>query len=106
MPRSSAVGSNLRQAFDQQKTDKRTCADRPIGLTSSLRLAHPRTNCLTKLTQTASNSPWGDRMNIAVIGGGVFGAVIAIKLAEMGPAVSLFERLPALMQAASSNANR
>jgi glycine/D-amino acid oxidase-like deaminating enzyme len=45
-------------------------------------------------------------MNIAVIGGGVFGAVTAIKLAEMGQTVSLFERRPALMQAASSNANR
>jgi len=45
-------------------------------------------------------------MNIAVIGGGVFGAVTAIKLAEMGRMVSLFERRPALMQAASSNANR
>src|SRR5262245_31380935 len=45
-------------------------------------------------------------MNIAVIGGGVFGAVTAIKLAEMGRTVSLFERRPALMQAASSNGNR
>jgi len=45
-------------------------------------------------------------MNIAVIGGGVFGAVTAIKLAEMGRLVSLFERRPALMQAASFNANR
>lgn len=47
-----------------------------------------------------------DPMNIAVIGGGVFGVMTAIKLAEMGEVVSLFERLPALMQAASANANR
>ena len=45
-------------------------------------------------------------MNIAVIGGGVFGVMTAIKLAEMGQTVSLFERLPTLMQAASANANR
>ena len=45
-------------------------------------------------------------MDIAVIGGGVFGVMTAIKLAEMGQTVSLFERRPALMQAASANANR
>jgi glycine/D-amino acid oxidase-like deaminating enzyme len=45
-------------------------------------------------------------MKIAVIGGGVFGVMTAIKLGEMGQTVSLFERLPVLMQAASANANR
>lgn len=45
-------------------------------------------------------------MNIAVIGGGVFGVMTAIRLAEMGQSVSLFERLPGLMQGASVNANR
>ena len=45
-------------------------------------------------------------MNIAVIGGGAFGVMTAIRLAEMGETVSLFERLPSLMQGASFNANR
>ncbi len=45
-------------------------------------------------------------MRIAVIGGGVFGTMIAIRLAELGPSVSLLERLPALMQGTSSLANR
>jgi len=45
-------------------------------------------------------------MDIAVIGGGVFGVMTAIRLAEMGQAVTLFERLPGLMQGASVNANR
>lgn len=42
----------------------------------------------------------------AIIGGGIFGAMTAIRLAESGRSVSLFERLPGLMQGASSNANR
>ncbi len=45
-------------------------------------------------------------MNIAVIGGGAFGVMTAIRLAEMGQTVSVFERLPGLMQGASVNANR
>jgi glycine/D-amino acid oxidase-like deaminating enzyme len=45
-------------------------------------------------------------MKIAVIGGGVFGVMTAIKLAENGETVSLFERLPVVMQGASYNANR
>ncbi len=45
-------------------------------------------------------------MDIAVIGGGAFGMMTTIKLAELGQTVSLFERLPALMRAASFNANR
>lgn len=45
-------------------------------------------------------------MNIAVIGGGVFGVMTAIRLAEAGQTVSVFERLPGLMQGASVNANR
>ena len=34
-------------------------------------------------------------MRIAVIGGGVFGTMIAMRLAEFGHSVSLLERLPA-----------
>jgi len=45
-------------------------------------------------------------MRIAVIGGGVFGTMIAFRLAEFGHSVSLLERLPALMQGTSSLANR
>jgi len=45
-------------------------------------------------------------MNIAIIGGGAFGLMTAIRLAELGGLVTLFERLPGLMQGASSNANR
>lgn len=45
-------------------------------------------------------------MNVAVIGGGAFGAMTAIRLAEAGQAVSLFERLPGLMLGATLNANR
>jgi len=45
-------------------------------------------------------------MNIAIIGGGVFGVMTSIRLAELGETVSLFERLPGLMQGASFNANR
>jgi glycine/D-amino acid oxidase-like deaminating enzyme len=47
-----------------------------------------------------------ESMNIAVIGGGAFGVMTAIRLAEMGETVSLFERLPDLMHGASFNANR
>jgi glycine/D-amino acid oxidase-like deaminating enzyme len=45
-------------------------------------------------------------MNIAVIGGGAFGSMTASRLAEMGETVSLFERLPNLMQGATFSANR
>ena len=45
-------------------------------------------------------------MKIAVIGGGVFGAMTAARVAEFGETVSLFERLPALMQGTTSIANR
>src|SRR6185503_11570138 len=45
-------------------------------------------------------------MKIAVIGGGGFGLMTATRLAEAGEAVTLFERLPSLMQGASANANR
>lgn len=45
-------------------------------------------------------------MDIAVIGGGVFGVMTAIRLAETGQAVTLFERLPSLLRGASDNANR
>jgi glycine/D-amino acid oxidase-like deaminating enzyme len=45
-------------------------------------------------------------MHVAVIGGGAFGAMTAIKLAECGQTVTLFERLPSLMQGATFNANR
>ena len=45
-------------------------------------------------------------MKIAVIGGGVFGAVTAARLAELGETVSLFERLSSLMQGTTSVANR
>ena len=44
-------------------------------------------------------------MHIAVIGGGVFGTMIAIRLAEFGRSVTLLERLPALMQGTSTLAN-
>ena len=42
----------------------------------------------------------------AVIGGGVFGATTAIRLAEAGHAVTLYERLPGLLLATSRNGNR
>ena len=45
-------------------------------------------------------------MKIAVIGGGVFGAMTATRLAKFGGTVSLFERMPVLMQGTSSLANR
>jgi glycine/D-amino acid oxidase-like deaminating enzyme len=46
------------------------------------------------------------KARIAVIGGGVFGVMTAIRLAESGNQVDLYERLPGLLQGASSNANR
>jgi glycine/D-amino acid oxidase-like deaminating enzyme len=42
----------------------------------------------------------------AVIGGGVFGATTAIRLAEAGRAVTIYERLPDLLLATSRNGNR
>ena len=45
-------------------------------------------------------------MSIAVIGGGAFGVMCAIRLAEDGQRVSLFERLPDLMLGVTVNANR
>ena len=45
-------------------------------------------------------------MKTAVIGGGVFGATTAIRLAEAGHAVTIYERLPALLLATSRNGNR
>ena len=45
-------------------------------------------------------------MDIAIVGGGVFGVMTAIRLAELGQSVTVFERLPGLMQGASTNANR
>jgi len=45
-------------------------------------------------------------MKVAIIGGGVFGAMIAIHLAERGWAATIFESLPALMSGASQHANR
>lgn len=45
-------------------------------------------------------------MKVAIIGGGVFGAMTAIHLAERGWDVTIFERLPALMSGASQHANR
>src|SRR3990167_11481689 len=41
-------------------------------------------------------------MRVAVVGGGLFGSTAAIYLARAGHEVHLFERMPALMQAASS----
>src|SRR5215475_7414298 len=45
-------------------------------------------------------------MRVAVVGGGVFGVMAAIKLAELGQDVTLFERKPILMQGASRSGNR
>ena len=45
-------------------------------------------------------------MKIAIIGGGVFGTVIALRLAEIGESVTIFERRDALLQGASAHANR
>lgn len=42
-------------------------------------------------------------MKIAIIGGGVFGSMTALRLAEAGHAVTLFERQPELMMGASYN---
>jgi glycine/D-amino acid oxidase-like deaminating enzyme len=45
-------------------------------------------------------------MKVAVIGGGAFGAMIALKLSGIGVIVSLFERQPDLLLGTSSFANR
>jgi glycerol-3-phosphate dehydrogenase len=45
-------------------------------------------------------------MNIAVIGAGVFGALAAIRLAEAGRKITLFEREPDLLHGTSGIANR
>lgn len=45
-------------------------------------------------------------MRIAVVGGGAFGVMTAARLAEANETVTLFERLPGLMQGSSANANR
>ncbi|HET7718261.1 MAG TPA: FAD-dependent oxidoreductase [Bauldia sp.] len=45
-------------------------------------------------------------MDIAVVGGGVFGTMIAIDLAEAGHTVTLLERRHGLLQGASQHANR
>ena len=45
-------------------------------------------------------------LNIAVIGGGVFGVMTAISLAEAGHGVTLFERLSGLLHGASQSGNR
>jgi glycine/D-amino acid oxidase-like deaminating enzyme len=45
-------------------------------------------------------------MRVAVIGGGVFGAMTALRLSELGLIVSLFERHPDLLMGTSSWANR
>lgn len=42
-------------------------------------------------------------MKIAVIGGGVFGSMTALRLAEAGHGVTIFERQPSLMMGASYN---
>src|SRR5262245_37849286 len=45
-------------------------------------------------------------MRVAVVGGGVFGVMTAIKLAELDQEVTLFERKPTLMHGASRSGNR
>jgi len=45
-------------------------------------------------------------MRVAVVGGGVFGVMTAIKLAELDQDVTLFERKPSLMHGASRFGNR
>jgi glycine/D-amino acid oxidase-like deaminating enzyme len=45
-------------------------------------------------------------MRVGVVGGGAFGMMSATRLAEAGESVTLFDRLPGLMQGASANANR
>lgn len=42
-------------------------------------------------------------MKVAVVGGGVFGAMTALRLEQAGHKVSIFERLPSLMMGASYN---
>jgi glycine/D-amino acid oxidase-like deaminating enzyme len=72
-------------------------------MTAERRLA---TNRLNQRAKFADMRREGNSMRIAVIGGGVFGTMIAVRLAEFGHSVSLLERLPALMQGTSSLANR
>ena len=74
-----------------------------IAMTAERRLA---TNRLNQRAKFADMRREGNSMRIAVIGGGVFGTMIAVRLAEFGHSVSLLERLPALMQGTSSLANR
>lgn len=45
-------------------------------------------------------------LRVAVVGGGIFGAVSALRLAELQHRVTLFERLPELMQGTSRVGNR
>jgi glycine/D-amino acid oxidase-like deaminating enzyme len=45
-------------------------------------------------------------VKLAIIGGGAFGAVIALKLAEAGESVTIFERRDELLLGASVNGNR
>ncbi len=45
-------------------------------------------------------------MKVAIIGGGAFGAVIALRLAEAGESVTVFERREGLLLGASLNGNR
>jgi glycine/D-amino acid oxidase-like deaminating enzyme len=45
-------------------------------------------------------------MRVAVVGGGAFGVMTAIRLAELDQDVTLFERKPSLMQGASRSGNR
>ena len=45
-------------------------------------------------------------MRTAVVGGGVFGVMTAIRLAEAGHAITLYERLPDLLLGTSRSGNR
>jgi glycine/D-amino acid oxidase-like deaminating enzyme len=45
-------------------------------------------------------------LRIAIVGGGIFGVMTAIRLAENGQSVTLYERLPALMNGTSRVGNR
>lgn len=48
----------------------------------------------------------GTKPRTAVIGGGIFGAMSAIRLSDAGHSITLFERLPDLLQGTSRAANR